>query len=66
MQQQKRGAHGMTTDETKYLLHRWYGEMWGQGQVDLIPELAGPAYTRHEMGGTRTVTAEEVWDNVPR
>jgi hypothetical protein len=52
----------MTTDETKALLHRWYGEMWSQGRAELIPELAGPIYTRHEMGGTRVVTAEEYRD----
>ena len=56
----------MTADETKDLLHRWYGEMWGQGQVDLILELAGPIYTRHEMGGTRTVTAEEYRDQTAK
>ncbi len=52
----------MTADETKALLHRWYGEMWLQGHADLIPELVGPSYTRHEMGGTRIVTAEEYRD----
>lgn len=49
----------MNTAETKALLGRWYDEMWGAGQPDLIPKLAGPVYTRHEMGGTRTVTSEE-------
>ncbi|MBW1885141.1 MAG: nuclear transport factor 2 family protein [Deltaproteobacteria bacterium] len=52
----------MTADETKALLHRWYGEMWSQGRAELIPELAGPRYTRHEMGGTRIVSAEEYRD----
>lgn len=41
------------------LLHRWYGEMWGLGQFDVILELAGPVSTRQEMGGTRKVTAQE-------
>jgi len=40
--------------------------MWGQGQVDLILELAGPVYTRHEMGGTRQVTAPEYRDQTAR
>ena len=52
----------MTADDTKALLHRWYAEMWSQGRADLIPELVGPRYTRHEMGGTRVVTAEEYRD----
>ena len=52
----------MKAEETKALLHRWYGEMWSQGKAELIPELAGPTYTRHEMSGTRTVTADEYRD----
>ena len=52
----------MTTDATKVLLRRWYDEMWGQARPELIPELAGPLYTRHEMGGTRVVSAEEYRD----
>ena len=56
----------MNAEETKALLHRWYGEMWSQGRAELIPELAGPVYTRHEMGGTRTVTAEEYRDQTSR
>lgn len=52
----------MTTEETKQLLTRWYDEMWSQGRADLIPELAGPVYTRHEMGGTRTMTADAYRD----
>ena len=49
-------------EETKALLRRWYDEMWAKGRAELIPELAGPVYTRHEMGGTRSVTAEEYRD----
>ncbi len=49
----------MSTEETKALLRRWYDEMWSKKNANLIPELVGPTYTRHEMGGTRVVTAEE-------
>lgn len=49
----------MTAEETKALLTRWYDEMWAERNANLIPELAGPTYTRHEMAGTRVVTAEE-------
>ena len=49
----------MSTEETRSLLHRWYDEMWIPKNPDLIPELVGPNYVRHEPGGTRTVTAEE-------
>jgi hypothetical protein len=52
----------MSTEETKALLRRWYDEMWAPGNAELILELAGPVYVRHEMGGTRTVTAAEYRD----
>ena len=31
---------------------------------DLIPDLAGPTYTRHDVRGTRAVTAEEYRDEL--
>ncbi len=46
------------------MLRRWYDEMWGAQNPDLVPELAGPVYVRHEMGGTRSVTAEEYQQQV--
>lgn len=49
----------MSTEQTKAVLRRWYDEMWSKKNADLIPELAGPVYVRHEPGGTRSVTAEE-------
>jgi hypothetical protein len=49
----------MSAEESKAVLRRWYDEMWSKKNTDLIPELAGPEYVRHEPGGTRTVTAEE-------
>jgi hypothetical protein len=48
--------------EAKAVLSRWYDEMWSQKRFDLVPELAGPVYIRHEAGGTRRVTAEEYRD----
>ncbi len=52
----------MSGEETKAVVRRWYDDMWAKGRADLIPELAGPIYTRHEMGGTRIVSAEEYRD----
>jgi hypothetical protein len=52
----------MPADDPKAVLRRWYDEMWSQKNTDLIPELAGPVYLRHESGGTRSVTAEEYRD----
>ena len=48
----------MSAEESKAVLRRWYDEMWSQKNTDLIPELAGPEYIRHEAGGTRRVSAE--------
>lgn len=48
----------------KALMTRWYDEMWAERNFDLITELAGPNYTRHDMMGTRTVTAEEYRDSL--
>ena len=45
-------------------MRRWYDEMWQPCNFDLIPELAGPHYTRHDMMGTRTVTGEEYRDSL--
>ena len=53
----------MTTPaEAKAVLSRWYDEMWSQKNFALVPEIAGPVYTRHEANGTRHVTAEEYRD----
>jgi hypothetical protein len=49
----------MDTESTKALLRRWYDEMWFPRNADLVPELAGPVYTRHEFGASRQVAAEE-------
>ena len=51
-----------TAAEAKAVLRRWYDDMWARKDFDLVPELAGPLYTRHEAGGTRVVTAEEYRD----
>ena len=48
--------------EAKAVLRRWYDEMWARKNAELIPELVGPAYVRHEMGGTRTVSPEAYRD----
>ena len=52
----------MSAEESKAVLRRWYDEMWSQRNADLILELVGPTYTRHESGSTRVVTAREYRD----
>ena len=55
----------MTKEEAnKALLRRWYDEMWAHLRFEMIPELAGPVYTRHDLVGNRTVTAEEYRDQL--
>ncbi|MBW2495853.1 MAG: nuclear transport factor 2 family protein [Deltaproteobacteria bacterium] len=55
----------MSSEEAnKALMRRWYDEMWANCNFDLIPELAGPSYTRHDVRGTRVVTAEEYRDEL--
>jgi len=49
----------MSAENPKGVLRRWYDEMWSKKDSGLILELVGPVYTRHEMGGTRSVTPEE-------
>jgi predicted SnoaL-like aldol condensation-catalyzing enzyme len=51
-------------EANKAVLRRWYDEMWSNLDFDLIPELAGPTYTRHDVRGTRSVTAEEYRDEL--
>lgn len=51
-------------EANKALMRRWYDEMWANLDFDLIPELAGPTYVRHDVRGTREVTAEEYRDEL--
>lgn len=51
-------------EQNKALMRRWYDEMWANCNFDLITELAGPNYTRHDLMGTRTVTAEQYRDQL--
>lgn len=51
-------------EDNKALMRRWYDEMWANLDFALIPELAGPVYTRHDVRGTRSVTAEAYRDEL--
>ena len=51
-------------EANKALMRRWYDEMWANLDFALIPELAGPTYTRHDVRGTRAVSAEEYRDEL--
>ncbi len=51
-------------EENKAVVHRWMYEMWAERNWDLVPELVGPEYVRHESDGTRVVTAEQYRDQL--
>lgn len=46
-------------DRNKAVIRRWWDEMYPEARWELVRELAGPLYTRHEPTGTFTVTVEE-------
>ena len=49
----------------KAILTRWYDQMWAKCDFDLIPEIAGPIYTRNDTGGPhRAYTAEQHRDTL--
>ncbi len=48
-----------TSEDSRQVLARWYDDMWFPQKWQLVTELAGPIYTRHETSGTSQVTAEE-------
>ena len=49
----------MSIEENKRIMDRWLGEVWGKGRTELVLELAGLIYTRHEPEGNRVVRAED-------
>ena len=46
-------------ERNKAVIRRWVDEMYAEARWELVEELAGPLYTRHEPTGTFTVTVEE-------
>ena len=51
-------------ERNKAVLRRWNDEMYANRRWELMPELAGPLYIRHDSTGTYTVTIEEHMKNV--
>lgn len=45
-------------------LTRWYNEMWGQCNPDLIPELANTPYLRHDMTGANNLLKAEEYQAI--
>ena len=46
------------------LFARWIEDVWNQGRLDLVPELIGTEYIRHEGNETRTVTAAQYVEEI--
>ncbi len=44
----------------------WAEEVWGQGRIDLVPDLVAPMYIRHGANGTRVVTPDEYAGEIRR
>lgn len=48
-----------TTEKSRRTVHMWYHDMWHQQRWELVPELVGSVYTRHESNGTVRVSVDE-------
>ena len=46
-------------EKNKAVIRRWVDEMYAEARWELVEELAGPLYIRHEPSGTFSVTVEE-------
>ena len=43
---------------------RWIDDVWHDGKLDLVKDLVGPTYMRHEAKGTRTVTPAQYKEEI--
>ena len=48
-----------SAEEMTSVITRWTEEVWHQGKLDVVPELLGPTYVRHEPGGTQRLTPQQ-------
>ena len=46
------------------LFARWIEDVWHQGRVELVPQIIGAQYVRHEGNKSRTVTPAEYADEI--
>ena len=58
----------LTTTEQRNIqtLSRWYNEMWGQCNADLIPEFVNTHYLRHDMTGANNRLKPEEYQAMTR
>lgn len=48
-------------EQNRAVLQRWYDQMWGRTDFDLIPEIAAPEYLRHDMTGANNLMPAEAY-----
>jgi hypothetical protein len=46
----------MADSDVEAVLHRWWDEVWGRGDLDVIDEVLANPYVRHDHSGTRLFT----------
>lgn len=55
-----------TLEQNKGALRRWYNEMWGKCNAELVPEIAGPTYFRHDLTGANNLMTSEQYRDIVR
>lgn len=53
------GKPPQSAEEMVAVIARWTDEVWHQGKLDVVPELLGPTYVRHEPVGTQRLTPKQ-------
>ena len=55
-----------TEQRNIHTLSRWYNDMWGQCNADLVTELANTPYLRHDMTGSNNLLKAEEYQAMTR
>lgn len=55
-----------TEQRNTHTLSRWYNEMWGQCNADLVTELVNTHYFRHDMTGANNLLKAEEYQAIVR
>lgn len=54
----------VVTKANAITFEKWIDDVWHAGKLDLVKDLVGPTYVRHEAKGTRTVTPAQYKDEI--
>lgn len=52
--------------QNKGALRRWYDDMWGKCNAELVPEIAGPKYFRHDLTGANNLMTSGQYRDIVR